>query len=120
MKMGLDALTDPEVTDAASRKWQRTLKGDEGQQALERCLCAGLVMMLAQASWATTIQRDQLQDIFTDFFKEPATSYQINRLLRGKSLDQEELVEIFDDLGYDPAVLLIYAAPDDRLLQNHT
>jgi len=93
------------VAESASRRWQQTLKGDEEYQALEDCLSAGLVTMLGQASGATMIQRDQLSWIFRDFFKQPAVSYEMAKLLRGRSLDQEELAEIFYDLGYDETTL---------------
>ncbi|MGB0385186.1 MAG: SUMF1/EgtB/PvdO family nonheme iron enzyme [Ardenticatenaceae bacterium] len=93
------------VAGAASRSWQRTLKGDEGHQALEGCLSAGLLAIWQKTDGATTIQRDQLQDIFEEFFADEAVSGEIAQLLRGNRLNRKELAEIFDDLGYDATTL---------------
>lgn len=92
-------------TAEASRKWRGVLKGSEGRQALERCLHAGVVALLASARNTTSIQKDQLEDIFTEFFNEQDTIKALAPLLRGNSLDHNELVEIFGDLGYDESTL---------------
>jgi len=89
------------VVESASHRWQRRLKADEGQQALERCLSAGLVMMLGQASGATTMPHYRLEKVFGDFFANKAVSGEMAQLLRGNRLDQEELADIFYNFGYD-------------------
>ena len=91
------------VLGQAGRQLRRLLSQDEGQQALERCLQAGVVALLAEARHSTTTLADNrlLEYIFTEFFEQPDTIHALAPLLSGNPVNRADLAEIYADLGYD-------------------
>ena len=93
------------VVEATHRRMREALSGTEGEQAMRRCIQAGLVALLAKATVDAPEDAMLLQDIFTDFFKDPLVALEISKLLRGRSLDREGLAELFEQAGYDARTL---------------
>lgn len=91
------------IIGQAGRQLRRLLSQDEGEQALERCLQAGVVALLAEARNSTTTLADNrlLEYIFTEFFEQPDTIHALGPLLSGNPVNRADLAEIFADLGYD-------------------
>ena len=93
------------VLEAAGRKLRVALSGTEEQQALHRCVEAGLVALIAEATVESPESISLLQDISTEFFEDPLTVLEISKLLRGRSPDRDELADLFKQAGYDTATL---------------
>jgi len=93
------------VLEAAGRKLREALSGTEEQQSLHRCVEAGLVALIAEATVEAPESISLLQDIFAEFFEDPLTVLEISKLLRGRSPDRDELAGLFKQAGYDAATL---------------
>ncbi|MCA9996368.1 MAG: SUMF1/EgtB/PvdO family nonheme iron enzyme [Anaerolineales bacterium] len=79
--------------------------GSEPQQAFNRALEVGLIALLAAASGAEPDEVDLLDGIFRTFFKEPMVARELANLLRGYSLDMDEMRHLFDEAGFEAATL---------------
>ncbi len=101
----LTAELTAKVLEAAGRKLGGKLIGTEEEQAVRRCIDAGVFVLLAHASGAEPESTDLLQEIFTAFFADPVVISELKRLLRGRSWDREELRDLFAKAGYDIATL---------------
>jgi hypothetical protein len=93
------------VIKYSGRKLREAWQGTETQQAIRRCLNAGVVAVLAQATAASPDEQQLLADILQDFFRQPDTASEIARLFRGRRLDYQLLDERFEDAGYDAQTL---------------
>ncbi len=93
------------VLEAAGRRLRETLGGTEEQQALHRCVEAGIVTLIAEAAASEPEQITLLRDIFGDFFAEPSVAYELSKLLRGRSPDRDDLADLFEQAGYDADTL---------------
>jgi formylglycine-generating enzyme required for sulfatase activity len=99
-----------QVVTAAGRRLREALAGTEEEQALRRCLQAGLVALLAQAIAAREAEhepeaRDLLAEIFRDFLGDPDVGRELAALLRGNPPDVEELAYLFEAAGYEAETL---------------
>ena len=92
------------VLEAAGHKIGEKVLGTEEEQALRRCIDAGVWVLMAHAS-GDEPESTELQAIFTDFFADPGVAHELKRLLRGRSWDREELAELFAKAGYDAVTL---------------
>ena len=81
------------VLDATRRGIREALSGTEGERALRRCIQAGLVALLAKAAVDAPDDAVLLRDIFSDFFEDRLVALEISKLLRGRSLDRDELAD---------------------------
>ncbi len=93
------------VLEAAGRRLRETLGGTEEQQALRRCVEAGIVTLIAEATASEPEQITLLRDIFGDFFDEPLVASELSKLLRGRSPDRDDLADLFEQAGYDADTL---------------
>lgn len=87
------------VIDAWARRAGEHIQGTSREQALRRCLGAGLVAFLHRA------QRDapaytELWETADFFFRRADVVKELTRLLRGQPLDMEELRYLFSSAGY--------------------
>ena len=89
---------------AAGRKAAESFAGEPEQQALRRCIEAGLVAWLARAELDGD-QRTHLQAILVRFFDSSYAARELAKLLRDRPLDLEELQDLFAQAGYDAATL---------------
>jgi len=86
---------------AAGRRLRETLGGSEEEQALRRCLQAGIVALLAAATAKASEELDLLADIFGSFFRDPDVGRELAAILRGNPPDVKELAYLFEQAGYD-------------------
>lgn len=87
------------------RRLQSVLTGPETTQAIERSMHKGIVALVAQASVTAPEHEALLADIFTAFFAQAEVAQEIARLLRGQEWDQDELLLLFSEAGYDAETL---------------
>jgi energy-coupling factor transporter ATP-binding protein EcfA2 len=79
-------------------KLKQVALGKPQQQALERCIQAGLVALMARVTAGQGDDGDDhLAGIFDAFFHLPEVWSEIARMLRDRPLDHERLADIFDD-----------------------
>ncbi|PIE79718.1 MAG: hypothetical protein CSA11_10855 [Chloroflexi bacterium] len=94
-----------------ARRFQKTWQEDDMTEALERCVQFAILAMVSRANWDAAVEalsaeeEGLLSDIFTQFFHMDAVATQILPLVRGKSLDVDELAFLFEEAGYDAATL---------------
>src|SRR3970282_1701100 len=80
-----------QILNAAGRKAREALSGTERQQAVGRCVQAGLIALLTTARAQTGDEAHLLSDIFHTFFTDPAVGGELSHLVRGSALDVTEL-----------------------------
>ncbi len=90
---------------ATGRRVRDALATPGRAAALERCVQAGVLAMVAQARGMDTAHRQLLTDILDRFFGDPDTASAIASLTRGLPLDRDELLYAFEHAGYDAATL---------------
>ena len=89
------------VLEAAGRRIRETFVGTEKEQALGRCLEAGIVALLASASAQEPDELDLLAAIFGAFFQDPDVGREVMVLLQSRSLDAEVLLGLLREAGYE-------------------
>ncbi len=94
-----------QLIDAAVKRMGSAFQSSAKQEALKRCLHAGIVAIAAAASKAEKDNAGHLAEIFEKFFQEPDVGKQLVRLLRSQPLDRAELAFLFQSSGYDAATL---------------
>ncbi len=94
-----------QLLPALGRRLQGVLTGPETTQAIERSVHKGIVALIAQASVAVPEHEALLADIFTAFFAQAEVAQEIARLLRGQEWDQDELLVLFAEAGYEAETL---------------
>ena len=92
------------VLEAAGHKIGEKVLGTEEEQAVRRCIDAGVWVLMARAS-GDEPEATELQSIFTAFFSDPGVAHELKKLLRGRSWDRAELTELFAKAGYDAKTL---------------
>ncbi|RMH76872.1 MAG: hypothetical protein D6681_21240, partial [Calditrichaeota bacterium] len=95
----------PRVIEASGRRLKKLLVGSEKEQAIKRCLEAGLTAMLNSVTWEDKEERNHVDTLFREFFKEEDVAPALAALIKGNELDREELRTIFEEVGYDPQTL---------------
>lgn len=93
------------VLEAAGRRARAAITGTDKEQALSRCLQAGLVAFLATATPPVPDEAAVLEDVAGEFFTDPDVGKELGELLRGQVLDADELATLFAESGYDHATL---------------
>ena len=93
------------LLEVAGRGAKETLVGDEAQQALRRCVRAGVFALLARATTDALEESQLLEDLFTAFFEDLFVARELSKLLRGRFVDREELLDLFEQVGYEAATL---------------
>lgn len=93
------------VLQAATRRVRDAIVGTPKEQALMRCLRAGLEALLDRAASAEPDELELLEEIFSRFFQDADVAREIAELLRGNSMKMEELAYLFKQSGYDAATL---------------
>jgi len=103
---GLAVNLTSQVIQYAAPKLKRQILGTAKEQAIQRCLYAGIVAILGNVHAATPKALTQLvEEIFTRFFNQEDVQYEIAEILKGHQLNQTELLHRFEDAGYDPETL---------------
>lgn len=87
------------------RKLRDSVFGTEKQKAFEKCLAAGILVMMAEATSESDDELNLLSGIFGDFFGNPSVGAELAQLIRGKSLDRERLETLFEEAGFDAETL---------------
>ena len=87
------------VYRAASASMKAVLDDTERAEALQKCLDAGLIEMFHSVEIAPE-HKEHLRDVLTHFVQQPKVGFQLERLLRGKSPEIEELVEALQEAGF--------------------
>ena len=93
------------VLGSAIKRLQVAIMGTLAEKAVKRSLEAGLAVFLTLV--ATIIdnnnkdEKKHLEDIFEKFFDHDDVRAELAGMLRGKTLDIEELAILFKDAGYD-------------------
>jgi len=93
------------IIQSAGRRIKKQVAGSEAEGALNRCITAGVVAAVAKAVADSPDKEALLGDILEAFFKDADTGKELARLLNGEPPNQAELLEIFEDVGYDPDTL---------------
>ena len=93
------------ILAASGRSLRATLETPEKRKALERCIEAGVVALVARSSADAPEERDHLAGIFEAFSREPDVGIELAALIRGNPLDFDALAGVFDDAGYVEATL---------------
>lgn len=93
------------MLESAGRRAREGLAGSEQEQALRRCVQLAITATLATASTATPEETDLLEDIWGTFFREPDVGRELAMILRGGTVDVDELAYLFAQCGYDAASL---------------
>lgn len=92
------------LTETVAKKLSGKLKnqvlGTPAQQALERSLYRAIVALVAQTTAATPEEEQLLADIFERFVTLDEVGGEIDRVLRGNTLDYDRLEELFAEAGY--------------------
>ncbi len=91
--------------EALGKKVQKRLFGTDKEQAIYRCVQAGIVALVATSTKAAPQETDLLVDIFGAFLNDPSVGHEIGQLLRGHSLKKKKLAELFSASGYDASTL---------------
>ena len=94
-----------QVVAAAGRRLRDAVAGSEAEQALRRCVQAGLVALLGTASADEPEATGLLAEIFAAYFRDPDVGREVAGLLRGNALDAQEMGFLFEQAGYDAATL---------------
>lgn len=104
----IDFLTDPLTTGylsgvatnlttgilgALGKGLRQQIKGTPREQALQRCCQAGMAVLLPEDESA----RKAVQPILQAFFARADVQVELSRLVRSQPLDQERLVELFEE-----------------------
>ncbi len=89
------------ILESTGRRLREALLGTEKQQALERCLQAGVVALLATAATAVPEKMGLLAGVFNYFLRNSDVGKELGALLRGNPLDMAELAYLFEQAGYD-------------------
>ena len=101
----LTAALSAQILAAAGRRMREALSGSEEEQAVGRCVQAGVVALLATAGGEEPEAQDLLAEIFCGFFRDPDVGRELATILRGTSPDGEELAFLFAEAGYDATTL---------------
>jgi hypothetical protein len=94
-----------QLVAATGRRLREVLSGTEEEQAMKRCVQAGVVALLSRASSEEPEARSLLADIFGSFVRDEEVGRELAVLLRGNPLDTEELGYLFEQAGYDAETL---------------
>ena len=94
------------VLEAAGRQVREKIAGTEKEQALESCLQAGIVALLATTSaQVNKDELDLLSDIFQEFFNDPDVGKELEQLRRGNLLQRDALTYLFEQAGFQAETL---------------
>ena len=102
---GLTVNLTTSVLNAAGRKFRDSIKGTEKEQAISRCLNAGVVALLASATTQVKEEIDLLENIFRQFFEDADVAKELAVLLRAQPLNRDELKYLFEHSGFDTKTL---------------
>jgi hypothetical protein len=97
------------VVEAWARRIGEQIHGTPREQALRRCLDAGLVAFLRRAQTDAPAYVELLQTTDT-FFQRADVVKELSRLLRGQRLDVDELHFLFTRAGYPGTDLFDFSA----------
>ena len=121
------------IIQSVGRRIKKQVAGSEAEGALNRCISAGVVAAVSKAADNASEGEALLADILESFFQDPDTGKELARMLGGEAPNNTELLEIFEDAGYDPETLpgirfetaiqafeaaFVAAAADEPLLQS--
>ena len=94
-----------QIIPKAERRFRKEWQGPPAVAALQRCLQAGILMMVSKASTDVPEEEGLLEDIFNDFFAHVEVAIHLMNLLYLKPLNMDELAYLFAEAGYDAATL---------------
>jgi energy-coupling factor transporter ATP-binding protein EcfA2 len=100
------------ILRALGGRLKDTFSRSEKEKALGRCVQAGTIALLAQATTDKPEEVQLLADIFEHFAGDEDVGKELRDLLRGKLPDIQELEYLFKDAGYDPKTLPVLSFED--------
>lgn len=102
---GLAAALTTSTLEAAGRRIRDEILGTEKEQAVRRCMQAGLTALVLAATDAAPEEEALLHDIFDRFVDDPDIGRELSPLLRGNPVDVDGLAYLFAAAGYDADTL---------------
>ena len=94
-----------QILSALGRRLRDELQETDKDQALRRCVQAGVTAMLATVMTDMPEEKDLLAEIFERFADDPDVGRELGELFRGSLPEMGELKYLFEQAGYDPETL---------------
>jgi hypothetical protein len=95
------------LVQALGRQLRDAAFGNAEQQALGRCVQAGLTAIGTEARCESEeALRHLLEEVFGPFFADPTVTRPLAKSLRGSPVETSEFRELFGELGFDTGTLM--------------